>query len=246
MEQYIVDRFYTKTQEPYQFLLTRREWKAKREAILARDKHRCTMCGKEESQEEPLHVHHTQYFVGLDPWEYDNNDLVTLCEHCHSMVHLEGIHIYRIDEGTPKLLFVEPCLRCGGTGYFAEYRHIQNGICFRCHGARYEEFINVYEKYARDHEMEISNLDDGFVPMSNKEKSEIKEAIVEQSPFDPEKLYVKIVKHDNYWHKAFLDFSVKANPGDRLLIGTLRLKEYFNKKTNKPFIVMTGKVIKEE
>ena len=24
------------------------------------------------------------------------------------------------------------CPRCGGTGYLPQYRHIENGICFKC------------------------------------------------------------------------------------------------------------------
>ena len=34
-----------------------------------------------------------------------------------------------------------PCVRCNGMGYFPEYKKIENGICFRCRGARYEELI---------------------------------------------------------------------------------------------------------
>lgn len=34
-----------------------------------------------------------------------------------------------------------PCKRCAGYGYFPEYKHVENGICFRCGGNRYEELI---------------------------------------------------------------------------------------------------------
>lgn len=28
------------------------------------------------------------------------------------------------------------CPRCGGTGYLPQYRHVENGICFKCRGAK--------------------------------------------------------------------------------------------------------------
>ncbi|NMA54307.1 MAG: hypothetical protein GX952_00065 [Firmicutes bacterium] len=27
------------------------------------------------------------------------------------------------------------CVRCGGTGYLAQYAHVQGGVCFRCGGS---------------------------------------------------------------------------------------------------------------
>jgi hypothetical protein len=36
-----------------------------------------------------LQVHHKRYINGKLPWEYDNNDLVTVCKGCHSIVHNE-------------------------------------------------------------------------------------------------------------------------------------------------------------
>jgi len=34
-----------------------------------------------------LQVHHKKYIEGKLIWEYDDNDLVTLCKECHSLVH---------------------------------------------------------------------------------------------------------------------------------------------------------------
>ena len=51
----------------------------------------------------------------------------------------------------------EVCPKCGGTGVLPCYRHIQNGVCFKCEGARYfvksrklrtmEEALKMQEKY---------------------------------------------------------------------------------------------------
>jgi len=58
-------------------------WQKKRLEILSRDKFTCRNC---EASDRPLHVHHSYYVKGRDPWEYPLFSLVTLCEQCHSAV----------------------------------------------------------------------------------------------------------------------------------------------------------------
>lgn len=58
----------------------------------------------------------------------------------------------------------EVCPKCGGTGVLPCYGHIQNGICFKCEGARYfvksrklrtmEEALKMQEKYLDKKEKE--------------------------------------------------------------------------------------------
>lgn len=66
------------------------KWIAKRKRILQRDSNQCTICGKNEGR---LHVHHKQYHIikrlhkHIDPWDYHDNLLTTLCESCHSRGH---------------------------------------------------------------------------------------------------------------------------------------------------------------
>lgn len=86
-----------------------------------------------------LNVHHKYYITGRKPWEYDNNVLVTLCNECHSKIHIVS-HVPYFDENF-KDRNLMPCKRCFGTGYFPEYKHIEKGICFRCNGNRFEELI---------------------------------------------------------------------------------------------------------
>lgn len=87
-----------------------------------------------------LHVHHTYYQYGNEPWEYPSKALITLCWNCHESLHKDtttpilnsdGIEVDRLNV----------CKRCSGAGWFPQYRHVQNGICFRCDGAKYEELI---------------------------------------------------------------------------------------------------------
>ena len=58
-------------------------WQRKRLEILDRDEYACQICG---DTEETLHVHHKKYVWGNDPWDYDDDVFVTLCEECHGEV----------------------------------------------------------------------------------------------------------------------------------------------------------------
>src|SRR5689334_22665115 len=57
-------------------------WQKKRLEIFQRDDFTCQACG---DKEHTLHVHHKFYEFGKEPWEYDNNILITLCAECHEM-----------------------------------------------------------------------------------------------------------------------------------------------------------------
>jgi 5-methylcytosine-specific restriction endonuclease McrA len=136
------------------------DWKIRRIWIIQKDKYTCQTCGKlgsdnflllpgimegdtlkpfnepiivadEESLE--LNVHHVCYRKGLEPWEYPDEELITLCPECHKKIHEEqDIPIFnetgKIISNTTK------CDRCGGYGYIPQYSHIQSGICFKCWG----------------------------------------------------------------------------------------------------------------
>jgi hypothetical protein len=62
-------------------------WQKKRLEIMSRDNFKCQMCGDEK---ETLHVHHQKY--SGDPWEADDDHLITLCHHCHLISEM-----YKID-----------------------------------------------------------------------------------------------------------------------------------------------------
>lgn len=55
-------------------------WQKKRLDILSRDEWACQMCLDDKST---LHVHHRYYLKGREPWDYENECFVTLCEKCH-------------------------------------------------------------------------------------------------------------------------------------------------------------------
>jgi hypothetical protein len=62
-------------------------WQKKRLEILNRDEFTCQYCS---SNENTLHVHHKYYIPEANPWEYNNNALITLCEYCHEQEHTEA------------------------------------------------------------------------------------------------------------------------------------------------------------
>ena len=64
----------------YNELLRDPQWQRKRLEIMQRDDFQCCACG---NTKETLNVHHIKYEKGKNPWEYDNNMLITLCESCH-------------------------------------------------------------------------------------------------------------------------------------------------------------------
>src|ERR1041384_2592432 len=72
-------------------LLRDPRWQRKRLEILQRDGWACTACRATDRQ---LHVHHNGYLKGKKPWEYEDWNLVTLCDDCHekatgSIAHLK-------------------------------------------------------------------------------------------------------------------------------------------------------------
>lgn len=73
----------------YEELLQTTEWHEKRKEILSRDFHRCRNCNATEK----LQIHHRQYHYNpneegmIEPWLYENQYLITLCEACHKAGH---------------------------------------------------------------------------------------------------------------------------------------------------------------
>lgn len=61
-------------------------WQRKRLEILKRDGFACARCSESERE---LHVHHKHYRRGAMAWEYENDELETLCCDCHGSEHRE-------------------------------------------------------------------------------------------------------------------------------------------------------------
>lgn len=57
-------------------------WQKKRLEIFERDEWHCRSCYDGETT---LHVHHLNYDRDADPWDYENDNFITLCENCHKL-----------------------------------------------------------------------------------------------------------------------------------------------------------------
>lgn len=90
-------------------------WQKKRLEIMQRDNFTCQDCGDTESQ---LQVHHKSYTFGNNVLEYDNNNLITLCETCHScLTDLKKIIKLRIDNefiSSDQLQYIEKIISALG------------------------------------------------------------------------------------------------------------------------------------
>ncbi len=59
-----------------------------------------------------LNVHHKHYRQGSEPWEYEDDALITLCPECHKKEHeTKKIPVYSSRGGL--LDYCEICERCG-------------------------------------------------------------------------------------------------------------------------------------
>lgn len=75
-----------KEKQSYAEMLKDPRWQKRKTEILNRDNFTCQLCGDTKNT---LHVHHFRYINGRKPWEYANEDLITLCEDCHNKTHEE-------------------------------------------------------------------------------------------------------------------------------------------------------------
>lgn len=66
--------------ETYLEKLKSPRWQKKRLEILQRDEFTCQQCLDKETT---LHIHHFAYKKNYEPWDYEDDMLITLCENCH-------------------------------------------------------------------------------------------------------------------------------------------------------------------
>ena len=64
----------------YQEKLKDPRWQKKRLEVFERDGWKCRKCARDD---KTLNVHHIVYLSSKEPWEYNDNTLLTLCEDCH-------------------------------------------------------------------------------------------------------------------------------------------------------------------
>ena len=65
----------------YSKKLSNPQWQRKRLEILQRDKWMCTCCHDATNE---LQIHHLDYIPGIEPQDYPDDMLTTLCINCHN------------------------------------------------------------------------------------------------------------------------------------------------------------------
>jgi hypothetical protein len=65
-------------------------WQRLRLEIMQRDKFECRLCGDAETT---LNIHHLSYFK--NPWDCPPEQLITLCEDCHSILTINKFDLNR-------------------------------------------------------------------------------------------------------------------------------------------------------
>jgi len=60
------------------------KWQRRRLEMFTLADWKCQRCA---NPHEELHVHHTRYFKGREPWEYEDQWLRVLCAKCHAAEH---------------------------------------------------------------------------------------------------------------------------------------------------------------
>ena len=80
-----------------------------------------------------LDIHHKLYRLTHYAWEYEENELITLCRNCHEKEHTQN-KILVFDENNRQIKNVHICDKCHGIGYIDKYSYYQEGICFACSG----------------------------------------------------------------------------------------------------------------
>lgn len=68
-----------------------KEWYELSKKIKARDKNTCQMCGRND---RPVSVHHLIYHEGHKVWEYNDEELICICDRCHEIVSENSKDLY--------------------------------------------------------------------------------------------------------------------------------------------------------
>ena len=98
----------------------------------------------------------------------------------------------------------------------------------------------MVQQYIIEHDIEISDLQAGFLPLPSETKEKIISAVISKSA--SEKLYITITMNDGKIRRAFPDYSMTVACGDALVIESLMWKNCKFKGSQDSYVVLKGKV----
>ncbi len=91
-----------------------------------------------------LHLHHTYYVRNTTPWEYPDECFQVLCKNCHENEHKNKKFRMYASHELGQSQHLTPCKKCSGSGYLPHYHYYEDGVCFGCNGAGFEELKNSF------------------------------------------------------------------------------------------------------
>ena len=112
-------------------------WQKKRLYVLERDEWTCQYCGDTKTE---FHVHHKRY--NGNPWDADDDDLITICRHCHEICE----HAKEFEGGVT----IEQIRKIPGKATFLHFVVIAIGeterwsIFYKCKGRGHSPVEYVY------------------------------------------------------------------------------------------------------
>ena len=69
-----------------------KEWYELSKRIKTRDRNTCQMCGRND---KAVSVHHKVYYEERKVWEYSDDELICICDHCHEIVTDSNRSVYK-------------------------------------------------------------------------------------------------------------------------------------------------------
>jgi len=116
-------------------------WQKKRLSVLKYANWRCQICG---SKEKELHVHHSYYEKNKEPWEYDKNVMIAICDECHAKFHDKVDDNNELKELEKLIDDIRNILKyCKYELELANNNNIISGVC----GIIIDEIENIEERY---------------------------------------------------------------------------------------------------
>jgi len=103
----------------YREQLKQPEWEKRRVEKLNSAGFKCEECGASNTT---LEIHHIRYVWGRMAWQYTDEELKCLCDHCHEMKHIPACcdtplfkYVYDPDSRSKLFIPIHPlyCFECG-------------------------------------------------------------------------------------------------------------------------------------
>jgi|WetSurMetagenome_2_1015567.scaffolds.fasta_scaffold975681_1 hypothetical protein len=124
-------------------------WQKKRLEIFQRDNWTCVSCS---SKEKTLNVHHRKYIKGKEPWDYELDDLWTMCEECHKRLTefekqdaLDTVFFNNVDEIMRKMKELKFDKKYMEQVYYLLFDSYTDKIVFQFSSSGYDMFN--YQEY---------------------------------------------------------------------------------------------------